>query len=334
MLIRCLFIAVLTLLSGCQAGYYWHLAQGHWQLARSAQPVDAVLQDPNQDNRLHEQLLLTQSVLTFAEQQMGLPANGSYQRYVAIDRDWVVWNLVSAPEFSLTANQWCYPVVGCASYRGHYDLERAERTRMQLETDGMDVYGSGAIAYSTLGWFKDPLTSLMLEGSEGWIVELLIHELVHQKLYKKGDTQFNESLATAVAREGRRQWMVKQHSAQALAEQQQRWQSHEVARQQVNDWLAQARSDLQALYDSELKIDDKRTEKARIQHQLRQRYMNQLSLNPALSPWREWFDGPLNNAQLALRDDYLGQLDRFNGIILRCGGDWSCFWQQVSDMSH
>ena len=323
-------VTVLVSLAGCQLGYYAHLARGHLALMGDTRPVESLLADPATGADLRARLQLAAAALAFAEQELGLEAGDAYRDYVDLERDYVVWNLVAAPAFSLTPEQWCYPVAGCASYRGFFDRARADRLRASLEARGLDVYGSGAIAYSTLGWFDDPLTSAMLGGSPAWTVELLFHELVHRRLYVKGDTRFNESLATAVAREGRRRWLARQEGQSETMESRQR---HDRAAARVDAWVDDARQRLQALYDSELPADEKRAGKARVQAWLRDTYAQALAQDDSLAPWRDWFDGPLNNAQLALREDYLGDVAAFEKMILDCGGNMACFWESADRLA-
>ncbi|PKM21848.1 MAG: hypothetical protein CVV10_07260, partial [Gammaproteobacteria bacterium HGW-Gammaproteobacteria-14] len=145
----------LWLLAGCQAGYYGHLARGHLSLMAAREPVDKVLTREDLDPQRRQQLELSQALLAFAQNELELPASKVYRHYVELPEDWVVWNLFAAPEFSLTPHTWCYPVAGCAGYRGYFDPQRAARDRQRFESEGLDVHGAGAIAYSTLGWFRD-----------------------------------------------------------------------------------------------------------------------------------------------------------------------------------
>lgn len=329
-MLRALFCLLgLMLLSGCQLGYYTHLAQGHWQLMSSATPVAQVLEAAETDEQLKARLQVAQSALQFAESSMALPVDGTYEDYAALDRDYVVWNLVAAPALSLTPTQWCYPVVGCASYRGFFDLQRAASFRADLEQQDLDVYGSGAIAYSTLGWFDDPLTSLMIEGDPAWVAQLIFHELVHRRLYVKGDTRFNESLATAVAREGRRRWQAQFQEVEGES----KWSAHQRAAEEVQAWIQAARSELEVLYASALPDQEKLAGKARVQEALRARYYQAVEDDAVFEPWQSWFDGPLNNAQLALRQDYLGAVPAFDALLLDCGGDMECFWESVDQVA-
>ena len=321
------------LLGGCQSGYYWHLWRGHHAMMAGREPVDQVLADPALAATERQQLRLSRSLLAFAEQQLALPVGDAYQQYVQLDRDWVVWNLFAAPAYSLTPQQWCYPLLGCAGYRGYFDQQRAEQAAAALREKGLDVYGSGAIAYSTLGWFADPLTSVMLQGDALWFSELLFHELVHRRYYRKGDTGFNESLATAVAREGVRRWLAEQGDPAAAATLRQR----DAARQTFLALITTTRAALTDLYQSAQPEAIMAAQKAAIIADLRRRYAAARQAQPALAGYAGFFAGPLNNAQLNAVSDYHGRVPEFEQLLLDCGGNWQCFWRQVEtlpDSSH
>lgn len=324
---RLFFLALILFLGGCNAGYYWHLAEGHVGLMMERRPLDDVLADPALSDDARQKLVLTRQVLAFAAGQTGLPADGSYESYVPLERDWVVWNLFAAPEFSLTPHQWCYPVAGCVSYRGFFDRQRADREAGRLRERGLDVYAGGAIAYSTLGWFDDPLTTPMLRMKEAGLAELLFHELVHQRLYVSGDTRFNESLATAVAEEATRRWLA------ARGESGSAWRREKQARARVVGWIRETRGELRALYARELPEEQMRRGKRDILEALRRRYQQAAADAPALAAWEQWFQGPLNNAQLNTLLDYNDLKPAFDRLLLDCGGRWPCFWAATEELA-
>lgn len=322
---RAVLLPALLLLAGCNPGYYWHLTEGHLSLMAERRPVDEVLKDPELEPARRQQLVYAGRVLDWAGEKAGLPARGSYRSYVALERDWVVWNLFAAPEFSLEPHQWCYPVAGCVSYRGYFDRARAGRAAERLRAEGLEVYGAGAIAYSTLGWFDDPLTTPMLRLSRPALAELLLHELVHQRLYVSGDTRFNESLATAVAAEATRRWLV----AHGDEDEARLWRRANRARTRVLAWVEETRGQLREVYESARSEADKRAARDRIRQALRRRFREAASDSPALQAWTEWFRGSLNNAQLNTLTEYNGFAPAFNRLLLDCGGHWVCFWREV-----
>jgi len=315
------------LLGGCQLGYYGHLVSGHRQLMAARVPVAQVLEDPQLSPEIRHKLELSRTLRDFAATALALPVEDAYSDYVALGRDWATWNLFAAPPLSLAAKQWCYPIVGCASYRGYFDQQRADRDADKLRANGLEVYAGGAIAYSTLGWFDDPLTTPMLAGSDAGFAELLFHELAHRRFYLKGDTRFNESLATAVGRAGARQWLVSQGQDEAplLA----RFAEREAARQQVLGLVGNTRDALSRLYQSDLEDAEKQQRRDQLRAQLRRDYLDALAVTPALAGYRHWFDGPLNNAQLATLADYEALVPGFNALLEQCEDDWACFWQAV-----
>lgn len=323
---RALLLVLPLWLVGCQSlGYYPHLAGGHLALMRARVPLEqARLEQPP---AVAAALAEVAAIRQFAAIEMGLPVGDAYRHYVPLQRPWVVWNLVAAPADQLAPVQWCYPLIGCASYRGFFDPARAERSAARWQAQGLEVYGGGAIAYSTLGWFDDPVTAPMLAGNSWDRAELLFHELTHRRLYLPGDTAFNESLATAVGREGARRFSARQGVGVAPRP------GAEAARTQVLEWVAHARQTLQALYQSQPDAEALEAGKRAVQQQLRQRYAEALPQQPALTAWQRWFAGPLNNAQLASLQDYTQWVPAFDRLLLQCGGRWSCFWTGVDQLA-
>lgn len=170
-----------------------------------AQPIDELLAQPDLPDNLREKLLLVKATRTFADEVMQLPVGGAYQDYTDLQRNAVVWNVVAAPEFSLENKTWCFPVAGCTTYKGYFLKTAAEAEAASLAQEGYDVSLAGVTAYSTLGWFDDPVLNTFLDAGDRQLAELLLHELAHRRLYIKSDTVLNESWATAVARAGLQQ---------------------------------------------------------------------------------------------------------------------------------
>ncbi len=201
-------LACAALLSGCETlGYYTQAIGGQLELSARAQPVDALLEDPSTPADLRAKLALARAMRDFASRELGLPDNGSYRRYADLGRPFVVWNVVAAAEFSTKAVESCFPVVGCVTYRGYFGEADARQHAEDLRARGFDVQVSGIPAYSTLGWFDDPLLSTFIRYPEAELARIVFHELAHQVVYVKNDTVFNESFAVAVERAGVRRWL-------------------------------------------------------------------------------------------------------------------------------
>jgi predicted aminopeptidase len=216
-------VAATLCLSGCSTlGYYWQSVSGHLQLMNAARPIQEWLEDASAPAPLKERLALSQRMREFAVKELHLPDNPSYRRYADLKRRAVVWNVVAAPEFSLTLRTWCFPVMGCVSYRGYFAETEARAEADALQAQGWEVSVYGVPAYSTLGWMNwaggDPLLNTFITYPEGELARLIFHELAHQVVYVKDDTMFNESFATAVERLGSARWLATQASDAARAE--------------------------------------------------------------------------------------------------------------------
>lgn len=205
------------LVSGCGLPYYTQAIGGQVKLLRARTPIEAVLEDPDGDPQLKAKLTNIVVARRFAVERLALPDNDSYTSYVDLGRDYVVWNVVAAQEFSVDPVTWCFPFAGCVAYRGYFDRDDAEKFQAKLDARGYDTYSGGSSAYSTLGHFDDPVLSTMLDGSDEYTVGVLFHELAHQRLYVKGDSELSEAFATAVEESGMELWLSEHGGPQAVA---------------------------------------------------------------------------------------------------------------------
>jgi len=203
-------LVVLTalLLAGCETlSYYRQAIGGHLQIMAAARPVQDWLADPATPAELRERLATAQGIRDFASRGLGLPDNGSYRSYADIGRPYVVWNVFAAPAFAVAPKLECFPIAGCVSYRGFFSEDAARRHAGGLRAAGYDVFVGGVAAYSTLGWFDDPLLSSFIRYPDAQLARLIFHELAHQLVYAKNDTTFNESFAVVVEEAGVRRWL-------------------------------------------------------------------------------------------------------------------------------
>ncbi|HEX5306703.1 MAG TPA: aminopeptidase [Dyella sp.] len=193
--------------SGCASvRYYGHVARGQLQILSRREPLAEVIADPGTPDPTARRLTMAMHARTFASAAMKLPDNRSYTSYVALDRPYVAWNVFAAPRFAVEAVPQCFPFAGCVAYRGYFRKSLAEQRAAQLRGQGLDVWVGPVPAYSTLGWFADPILSSMMRWDDDELAGTIFHELAHQRVYAKGDTAFNESFATFVEREGVREW--------------------------------------------------------------------------------------------------------------------------------
>lgn len=316
-----------TLLSGCASlDYYAQLGRGQLELLAARQPVAGLLSDPQADPQLQQRLALAQQARDFASAKLALPDNRSYRLYADLQRPYVVWNVFATPELSLAPLTHCFPIAGCVAYRGYYQQGRARGAAALLQAGGMDTYVAGVEAYSTLGWFDDPILSTMLRWSDERLAALIFHELAHQRLYVADDTAFNESFASFVEQEGLRQWCA----ARGLPCDDAR---ETRMRHQFSALILASRERLQALYDSNLNDARKRAGKAAEFARLRAEYR---ALRDG--PWQgdgrfdAWMAQPLNNARLLPFGLYDQWLPAFAALFRQSGGDWQTFYQRSTDL--
>ena len=295
-----LLVMVSLLLISCETvQFYGQAVRGQLSILTSRQDIEQLISAPDTDPGLVRKLELVLQAREFANTELLLPAVDSFTSYSDVDRQHVVWNVFAAPEFSLSPVNWCYPVAGCVAYRGYFSESGAIRFARNLESEGFDVYVGGVDAYSTLGWFADPLLSTVMNRDDAQLAGLVFHELAHQKLYVPGDTTFNESFATLVEREGVARWLqatgvVEDREVEAQANRQEEF----VA------LVLSFRERFEALYESGADEERMRQAKASLQSELRGQY-GQLKLAWGGYPgYDNWFSAELNNAQLSTVNSY------------------------------
>jgi len=324
-----LLAVFLTQLSGCAGpAYYSQAIAGHLHLMRSRVPVSELLADPGTDPELARRLRLTLEMRQFAEDKLFLPANGSYSRMAITGKDAVTWNVVAAPEFSVEPRLWCFPIAGCVAYRGYFDRRRAEEFAVKMVKKSFDVMISPAVAYSTLGWFEDPLLDTMLKYPDAILAGIIFHELAHERLYVPGDTGFNEAFAGFVEQTGVQLWLSDSGRSDELGQ----WEARKRASMQFNGLLKETREQLLAVYSSGQPDETLRQEKKRIFGDLRSRYRALVDEDwEGVDYFASWMDGDLNNAYLALMDSYEGGTCAFAALFRESGENLQRFYELAAE---
>lgn len=330
----CLLLALLSVvtgLSGCSTGYYWQAAAGQFRVSQAAVPVERLLQAPETDPVLQQRLRLAGEIAAFAHTELGLPDNGSYRRYLDTGSQPLVWNVYAAPEFSLEPVTWCFPVAGCVAYRGYFSVTGAERYARRLAGHGYDVWVTGIAAYSTLGYFRDPLLDTMLSAGESALAALLFHELAHQLLYVPGDTAFNEAFAVVVEREGLRRWHLSRQSESGNSATAVSSPAHRAAT--VRELLSSYREQLRLLYLQEQLPEQTRAGKERLLQQLADDYAQLAADGDGPLPLAELMATGLNNAGLAAVAIYDDYQPAFRQVLAQCGTELSCFYAEAAALA-
>ena len=332
MIYRFLIFPVLAcFLMACSGpGYYLQAISGQWKLMHARQDVQFLLDNPATGSELVADLEAAGRIKAFAQNTLDLPSNGSYSTYVEVAGDALVWNVVATEEFSLQAKKWCFLVAGCVPYRGFFKQQKARDSAAGLRDKGMDVFISPAAAYSSLGWFSDPLLSTMFSASDIRLAAYLFHELAHQRLYIKGDGLFNESYAGFVERTGVRAWLEFDQRQGDLHQ----WQLLQSASKDFTDLIGVVRSELTDLYNSNKTETTKRQIKADIFHSFTHAYEQLVAEKwQGKRYYAAWLDQPVNNARLALYNTYEGSQCAFQRLLDKAKGDLRVFHQLAEQKS-
>lgn len=323
----CGLVLVIPALALCtDVGYYAQAVQGHIKILLARRSIDQLLSEPGTSPALKERLRLVQEIRDFASRELLLPENGSYRTYADIKRTNVVYNVVAAQEFSLKPLTWTFPFAGCVSYRGYYDPLSAEKFAATLREQGYETDQYGVSAYSTLGWFDDPVLNTFIDRPEGALAGLIFHELAHQQLYVKDDSSFSEAFAEVVEGEGVKRWLARQGEPAAVAT----VEGGERQQAFVN-LLLQSRRELDALYASGKSAAKMREEKKAIFAELRQHYQSLRDQEwHGYSGFDRWFERPVNNARLAAVATYHDHKPPFVALLQQSNGDLARFYREVA----
>jgi predicted aminopeptidase len=329
---RLISVVALLSLCGCATvGYYAQAVSGQLELLHKARPIAERLEDPEIAPALKARLARILVMREFASRELGLPDNRSYRAYADLGRPFVVWNVFSAPEFSVKPEQSCFPIAGCVTYRGWFSQQDAERQAAELRARGLDVYVGGVPAYSTLGWFNDPVLNTFVNYPEAEVARLLFHELAHQQFYLGGDTVFNESFAAAVETEGVRRWLAREGTAEQLRQ-------YEAFRDRRREFIALVlgyRARLESLYAGGLAADDMRARKAAEFVAMRSDY-ERLKASPTwagFAGYDRFFAQSPNNAHLASLAAYTEMVPGFQALLAGQGGDLGKFYAAVRELA-
>jgi predicted aminopeptidase len=323
---------LLALLSGCGTTYLMQAADGQLKILHERVPISRLLADPRTPQELRERLLQVQAARDFASQELHLPDNKSYRSYADIDREFVVWNVVAAPEFSVEPKHWCFPVAGCVSYRGYFHEARARQFAASLAVAGFDTAIEGVPAYSTLGRFADPVLSSMLRYDDDDLAATIFHELAHQLLYVRDDSEFNEAFATTVEDAGLERWLA--HQGRAAASRMRIFREERALDERFAGLLAATRARLAHLYASGQSRDEMRSAKAEIFNRLRND-INALESSAGLGPlYEDWIASGLNNARLAAVATYYDCVPGFMRLLKEQDGDLPRFYAAARELAH
>jgi predicted aminopeptidase len=319
----------LGLLSGCGTPYLMQATGGELRILHERVPIARLLADPDTPQELRTRLLQVQAARDFASRELHLPDNRSYRSYADIGREFVVWNVVAAPEFSVEPKRWCFPVAGCVSYRGYFHERRAREFAAALSAGGFDTAVEGVPAFSTLGRFADPVLSSMLRYDDDDLAATIFHELAHQLLYVRDDSEFNEAFATTVEDVGLDRWLAHQGQSSRM----QTFRAEQALDERFVGVLGTARARLVKLYASGVPRDEMRDAKAAIFNSLTED-IRALENSAGLGPlYDQWIASGLNNARLAAIATYYDCVPGFMRLLKEQDGDLPRFYAAARELA-
>lgn len=323
-LILPLLIVISLALSSCYSlGYYAHSLTGELELLAKRQPISSVVNADHTPDSVKQKLGTVLAVRKFASAEIGLPENDSYLSYSDIKRKFVVWNVFATPEFSLKPLNWCFPIVGCMSYLGYFSEEWARNSARELAAKGNDVHVGGVVAYSTLGWFADPVLNTMLRWDDAQLAQFVIHELTHQRMFVRDDTNFNEAFATTVARAGVRRWLARNNDQSAIEE----FNRQEQREQNFVSMVLDTKQKLERLYAADAKAETTRRRKHEFIEELKNRYADLRAAWGGYRGYDAWIHSGVNNAKISSVATYHHHEKAFQRLFDIAAEDFQTFFK-------
>jgi predicted aminopeptidase len=302
-------------LPGC---YLIRLGCGQCSVAMGQRPLDDVIADPATPEPARRALRLVVEIRRFGVESLGMEAGDSYTTYYDTGGGPVLYNVTASRADRLEAVTWWFPVTGSVAYKGYFAREDARREREYLERIGYDALLSPVSAYSTLGWFRDPVLSTMLDDPPEALAELLLHEMTHATVYAPGDTEFNERLASFVGGAAAEAFFTAREGAEGPTVLRQR--ARRADERRFGAWLRETREALEAFYAGPGTAEEKRRGRASVFEAARARFQ---ALQPCFET--DTYDGfgriALNNAVILACGRYNEAESPFARVADRLGGD-------------
>ncbi|MBW7857781.1 MAG: aminopeptidase [Leptonema sp. (in: Bacteria)] len=335
-----MFITVISSLTSCTAGAPFYLVKQGYGQARilfSRVSVDQLIEENQSqketirltDDQI-EKLIFMKQIRQYAKDQWHLKDTDSFQSYVKTDGDSVSYLVMAAPPLKLEPKRWWFPIVGEVPYLGFFDIKDADSFEKYLQAESYDTYRGGAAAYSTLGWFSDPVFSSQLAYSKLYLCGLVVHEMVHSTIWVKGYPEFNEAIASFIEDKAREAYFqeIEGANSQTL----QRWHSYNRDVVKLNQIIDTYQTRLNNLYESNITDEIKQAEKTNLFNELKNSLRSSKSQFQIIDT-SELADQEWNNARLTSRSVYRSDWPQFEAVFNECSQSIHCFIQTYSDLS-
>jgi len=313
-------VLVVSLASACSPMYVIRAGIAEAKILRARRPIHEVVLDPATDERTRTKLTFVAEARNYAIEEFGLDVGRSYTSFTQLESDTLQMVLSASPQDQLTPKTWWFPIIGRVPYKGYFNGNDAIKEQRKLEEDGFDTFLRPTAAFSTLGWFADPLLSTLLRLDEVDLVETVLHELSHNHLFVKGQIRFNESFATFVGRAGAIEFFCNRQGGGSdtvkCLRAQARWRDH----QRFEGFIEGLVEQLEVVYqDSTLAYETKLTEREKIFDRHLEIFRNEVQPSFEASTYQGFLVTPLNNATLLTRIRYNHRLQDFQALLEREG---------------
>jgi predicted aminopeptidase len=327
---RLTILAIVAWIPSCQTfQFYGQAISGQMEILQKSRSNKTVISEPATSPALRKQLADVEKICQFASDYLQLPGGSSYRKYADLGREHVVWVLYAAPEFSLKPKTWHYPVIGEISYRGYFREKDTVALAHQLRAENYDVFIGGVDAYSTLGWFHDPVLNTFVNYPDIDLAETIFHELTHRKLFRRDDIDFNESLANTVAEEGMKRWLKHEGRIADLK----KYEGRLVRRREFYREIERSRIHLETLYASGQSESVMRSQKKVILAKLREQFL-ELRRRWGGHGLESWLKEDIHNGHIVSLHIYCEKMPFFQSLLVECHGDLALFFKRASQESH
>jgi len=311
-------IPALLLLTGCSkvlyiSGLGWH--QAH--ISFHSVPIQEVLNDEQAAPEIQEKIRFIQEVKRYGEESVGLNRTKSYSRFFEVKGP-VLYVVTASDKDQLKLYHWTFPIVGKVTYKGFFTKEGALQEKRDLDKRDYDTFLRPSEAYSTLGWLNDPIFSSMLKWDDGTLANLILHEMAHATVYFKGNTDFNEQMATFIGNQGAIDFLAKKYGSES--------QEVSVAFESQEDdlffsqWADQAYRRLSMFYSQAISREEKVKGREEIFLSLQEEF-KEMQPRFKTKGYRNFDQIPLNNAAVMAHRQYFHRLENFERLYEYLGRD-------------
>ena len=309
-------LALVLLCSGCRLAYVFHAAAGQFRLLNGSVPVEEALEKDSLGSDQKDRLRLVARIKDFGEKELGLKKTRNYETVYLKSSQAPIYMISASPKDRLAYITWWFPVVGDMPYLGFFDLKKAKAEKEKLIKKDLDVNIGIADAYSTLGWFRDPVTLNLIEGPTVDLVEIILHEMTHTTLYVKGQGEFNEGLAVLVGKVGAFFFLKKNYGP-----------THSLtieAKKSIEDermfctFLTSLLEKLERLYDSPISYREKLNQRQKVFAASLEDF-NRLRSSFQTDHYARFGRGGLNNAYFMSVGLYHRNFHLFESVLMRKG---------------